>query len=179
MKQSRNHEDITDTPLGNYISNKKRTLIHSDQREFADYFQSLIELHNIYILNAGGEIKRRIIRINDNSFFDEYYSKYKQLYEPKFYFVWYKTLWRRRMNKRKKSDPQWRKKIYGYVKKRDGNKCVKCGSKHYLTIDHIAPYSISGDDTIYNFATLCKKCNQRKSSKVDDGFVTKYLLKEK
>ncbi len=46
---------------------------------------------------------------------------------------------------------------------RDGHKCVYCGSKEDLTIDHKVPVSKGGKTIKYNLVTACRKCNQMKS----------------
>ena len=48
--------------------------------------------------------------------------------------------------------------------KRDGMKCVYCGSKDNLTLDHVVPKSGGGRDTWDNLVTACQKCNSRKGS---------------
>jgi hypothetical protein len=50
--------------------------------------------------------------------------------------------------------------------KRDGNKCVKCGSIHNLTIDHIMPLSKGGENDDSNLQTLCKNCNCSKKDSI-------------
>lgn len=65
-------------------------------------------------------------------------------------------------NQRNKISKKARKRIF----KRDGYKCVECGSKDYLTIDHCIPISQGGPDRENNMQTLCLLCNQRKGSKI-------------
>ena len=50
------------------------------------------------------------------------------------------------------------------VFKRDNNKCLYCGSKDNLTIDHVVPKSQGGRDSWDNLATACQKCNAKKGS---------------
>lgn len=49
---------------------------------------------------------------------------------------------------------------------RDGNKCVNCGSKEDLTIDHLNPKSKGGRNTIWNLATMCSRCNEKKGNRL-------------
>jgi 5-methylcytosine-specific restriction endonuclease McrA len=42
---------------------------------------------------------------------------------------------------------------------RDGRKCLRCGAKDDLTVDHIFPRSIGGTHAITNLRTLCRPCN--------------------
>ena len=55
-----------------------------------------------------------------------------------------------------------RKAIY----KRDGYKCLNCGSKKDLTLDHIVPLSKGGHNGKSNLQTLCKACNCNKSASI-------------
>ncbi len=48
--------------------------------------------------------------------------------------------------------------------KRDRNRCVYCGTKDSLTIDHVVPRSHGGRDSWDNLVTACQKCNARKGS---------------
>ena len=42
------------------------------------------------------------------------------------------------------------------------NRCVKCGERKLLTIDHITPVSKGGPDIASNIQPLCKSCNSSK-----------------
>lgn len=63
-------------------------------------------------------------------------------------------------------DPRYadgqRERIY----ERDGHRCVECGSGDDLTLDHIYPRSLAGNDSDDNLRTLCRPCNSRKGAKV-------------
>lgn len=63
-------------------------------------------------------------------------------------------------------DPRYgagqRERIY----ERDGYRCVECGSEDDLTLDHIHPRSLAGNDSDANLRTLCRPCNSRKGAKV-------------
>lgn len=48
------------------------------------------------------------------------------------------------------------------VFKRDGNKCVYCGSKDRLTLDHVVPRAQGGRTIWKNLVTACYKCNSKK-----------------
>ena len=49
------------------------------------------------------------------------------------------------------------------VWRRDGGKCVKCGSREKLEYDHIIPVSKGGSNTARNIELLCEACNRAKS----------------
>lgn len=51
------------------------------------------------------------------------------------------------------------------VFKRDGNRCVECGSVDDLTLDHVWPWSLGGEDTVENLRVLCRPCNSRKGAR--------------
>jgi len=49
------------------------------------------------------------------------------------------------------------------VWRRDGGKCVKCGSRKNLEYDHIIPVAEGGSNTARNIELLCQDCNRAKS----------------
>ncbi|MBR7160591.1 MAG: HNH endonuclease [Clostridia bacterium] len=52
------------------------------------------------------------------------------------------------------------------VYKRDKNRCVICGSRENLEVDHIHPIAKGGKTTFDNLQTLCHNCNVAKSDTV-------------
>ncbi len=56
--------------------------------------------------------------------------------------------------------------IIDKVWRRDEGKCVICGSKEKLEIDHIIPISKGGANTYRNLQLLCEKHNRSKSNKI-------------
>ncbi len=52
------------------------------------------------------------------------------------------------------------------VWRRDGGKCVKCGSQRGLELDHIIPFSKGGSNTARNIQILCEACNRDKGDSI-------------
>ena len=48
---------------------------------------------------------------------------------------------------------------------RDDFKCVYCGTKKYLNIDHVFPQSKGGKSIFENTVTSCLNCNNRKGDR--------------
>lgn len=61
------------------------------------------------------------------------------------------------------------KAIKNDIMNRDGGKCLKCNSTENLTIDHITPLAVGGDNDYNNLQTLCSKCNSKKSTSIEDN----------
>lgn len=76
---------------------------------------------------------------------------YYDPYSPYSYYYW-----PRRWVKHRKSLP---KDIRETVLKRDGYKCIRCGSAEDLDIHHIVPKSQGGSDELSNLRTLCRQCH--------------------
>ncbi len=53
-----------------------------------------------------------------------------------------------------------------FVWKRDGGRCVRCGSQINLEYDHIIPLSMGGSSTSRNIQLLCEKCNRSKGANI-------------
>ncbi len=56
-------------------------------------------------------------------------------------------------------------KLRFYIYNRDGNRCVHCGSRENLEVDHIIPISKGGKTVVNNLQTLCHRCNVEKGAK--------------
>jgi 5-methylcytosine-specific restriction endonuclease McrA len=52
------------------------------------------------------------------------------------------------------------------VFKRDGHRCVFCGSPEDLTVDHDVPKAKGGTNGLDNLQTLCEPCNVRKGDRL-------------
>ena len=56
-----------------------------------------------------------------------------------------------------------------YIKKyiiHSNSYCIRCFSKDNLTIDHIKPVSLGGENTLDNVQILCATCNFKKGNRV-------------
>lgn len=47
----------------------------------------------------------------------------------------------------------------------DDYRCVECGARNDLTVDHIVPVSKGGTDDRANLQTMCRPCNSRKGAR--------------
>jgi hypothetical protein len=52
------------------------------------------------------------------------------------------------------------------VWRRDGGRCVDCGSQERLEFDHIIPVSKGGSNTARNLELRCESCNRRKGAQI-------------
>ncbi len=59
-------------------------------------------------------------------------------------------------------------KVWREVLARYGEKCLRCGSIDFLTIDHAYPISIGGRNHVSNLQPLCSACNAWKSNRYID-----------
>lgn len=50
-----------------------------------------------------------------------------------------------------------------FIKRRDGHRCVICGSTHKLEVDHIRALMNGGSNSTSNLATLCDDCHTAKT----------------
>ena len=53
-----------------------------------------------------------------------------------------------------------------YVWRRDGGRCVRCGSQERLEYDHVIPVIKGGSNTERNIQLLCETCNRKKSDSI-------------
>lgn len=54
------------------------------------------------------------------------------------------------------------------IYKRDGHRCVYCGSSTDLTIDHVQPRARGGGDSWENLVTACNRCNSNKGNRTPE-----------
>lgn len=58
------------------------------------------------------------------------------------------------------------REVVDAVYRRDGGRCVYCGSTENLQLDHIIPFSKGGSTNLENLQLLCQKCNLEKSNHI-------------
>jgi 5-methylcytosine-specific restriction endonuclease McrA len=64
------------------------------------------------------------------------------------------------------SSAKWRK-LREWIIKRDGC-CQMCGTEERLSVDHIVPRHLGGDDNPSNLQVLCSSCNSSKGGRFFD-----------
>jgi hypothetical protein len=52
------------------------------------------------------------------------------------------------------------------VWRRDGARCVDCGSRARLEFDHVIPLSRGGSSTARNLELRCERCNRSKGARI-------------
>jgi 5-methylcytosine-specific restriction endonuclease McrA len=57
--------------------------------------------------------------------------------------------------------------LRAFVIRRDGGRCVRCGSQHALVADHIVSRRNGGSHAPTNMQCLCDSCNATKSNRED------------
>lgn len=85
--------------------------------------------------------------------------------------AWYEWHWARGRKLRRIEGPRRSRAkipaaIRGAVYARDGFACLHCGAEENLTLDHIHPFSLGGNDEPANLQTLCRSCNSRKGARI-------------
>lgn len=131
-----------------FNDNYKITYLYPKTYEYARRILSELRKNKV-IDSTEHTILLEIIKIYGNNFYE---IKYLESKEPRFIAQKFIS----------------KKKIREFIFKRDGYKCLKCGSLTKLSIDHIMPISLGGDNTISNLQTLCTSCNSTKKDKFKD-----------
>jgi 5-methylcytosine-specific restriction endonuclease McrA len=67
---------------------------------------------------------------------------------------------RRRNAKGTISGDEWKSLCEKY-----DNKCLRCGKQGRMTLDHVIPLSLGGENTIDNAQPLCHSCNSGKGAR--------------
>ena len=83
----------------------------------------------------------------------------------------FERLRRRYKSKAIQRESRRRERIPEHVRiavwRRDGGKCVRCGSRENLEYDHIIPVSKGGSNTARNIELLCERCNREKRDRIE------------
>ena len=66
----------------------------------------------------------------------------------------------------KRKRPPIPQDVRNAVWNRDGGRCVECGSKDNIELDHIVPFKEGGSSTWRNLQILCESCNRKKGGKI-------------
>ena len=88
-----------------------------------------------------------------------------------------RAAWRRRHPRPEPDTPDWEPDTPEWLRRAvlaaDRGRCVFCGDRTRLHVDHITPWAAGGLTTMYNLAVLCRRHNKIKSNfSVDaDGYV--------
>ena len=72
----------------------------------------------------------------------------------------------KKVTSNEKRSRQISQEVRDKVWRRDGGKCVECGSNENLEFDHIIPFSKGGANTYRNIQLLCEPCNRKKLAKI-------------
>ncbi len=94
---------------------------------------------------------------------------YKKITGKSFYSVWVKPFLEKRAktNARKNNKKTISETLKWMVLERDNFTCKHCGSRKFLSIDHVIPESKGGETKIENLQTLCRSCNSKKGAKYE------------
>ena len=52
--------------------------------------------------------------------------------------------------------------LRAWIYERDGRRCVDCGARDRLSLDHLLPASAGGTEWASNLVTRCSDCNNRR-----------------
>jgi 5-methylcytosine-specific restriction endonuclease McrA len=66
------------------------------------------------------------------------------------------------------------KRTRAAVRRRDRDICVGCGATEKLSVHHLLPARLGGDDSMANLVTLCSRCHAGAEAKMRrrDGGIT-------
>lgn len=145
------------------LSRKELDLIYDSivntNYHFDDYFKLSYINHDQFKV-----IQEKLSLLRRNQYFEDSYNYH---WTVNFFRHFYKNSIKRRelIRKQPRVIAQrfiGKKNIREFIFKRDGNKCLSCGSKKFLQLDHIIPISRGGQNQLMNLQTLCRSCNSLK-----------------
>lgn len=68
------------------------------------------------------------------------------------------------------------KNVWPYLIETFGAVCLKCGATESLTLDHVVPVALGGENTIENAQILCHSCNASKGHRSSADYREKELI---
>ncbi|WP_145500893.1 HNH endonuclease signature motif containing protein [Streptomyces sp. CFMR 7] len=71
--------------------------------------------------------------------------------------------WTRTSARNRTPNRIWTRRIRPAALVRDGFRCVRCGARNDLEVDHVVPVARGGSWTLENAQTLCQPCHKIKS----------------
>jgi len=77
----------------------------------------------------------------------------------------------RLLGQRKALGPEKRAWLKAVVFTRDGYRCMYCGSRKDLQLDHIKPVIYGQEDTPENMVTACARCNLSKGCRTPEEWI--------
>lgn len=93
----------------------------------------------------------------------EYYKRYNKTHQPR---IIRNTKQRARLKRENGGSFSWKEWVD--LCEKYGNKCLWCGEKKELTVDHVIPLVKGGRNEIKNIQPLCRGCNSRKHDRILD-----------
>lgn len=73
-----------------------------------------------------------------------------------------------------------KKRVRALKNKEQNGRCYWCGyHMKQITIDHLVPISLGGNNRDENLVVSCQRCNSRKDNSLPDAYIRKELLKVK
>ena len=84
------------------------------------------------------------------------------------YIRWEEYNSKKAVKRRKANGFTSKENVRKWVFTTHGEKCLKCGSKEDVQLDHIVPIHKGGENKLSNLQPLCKSCNVSKGIKIED-----------
>lgn len=107
--------------------------------------------------------REKIYRETHKSQRNETVKKYRQAHPEK------EREWRRAKWGRKYKDGDYvTEQEWQAILDKYGNKCLRCGNTEDITQDHVIPLFMGGRHIASNLQPLCRSCNSRKHTKIED-----------
>lgn len=126
--------------------------------------------HSRKTANARNTQRRGVLRewarnwhLNNPGKDAEYHKKYYDKHPEKFQQKNARSRAKKKSAEGSISSVEWLKLLNRYE-----NKCLCCGKKAKLEMDHVVPLSLGGRNSIDNIQPLCRSCNARKGGKTID-----------